>query len=394
MRAHAAIFVILAWGTAWAADAHAGFTVIDLGALSTSGSSAAGMNSGGTGVGTSTASDGTSLAVRYGGGSPAPVGLLPNARSSVGNAINDKGLVAGMMEIQISTGQFVFHAFKTGGDGKPEDIGTLPGGRSSVAYSINGSGQVAGVTQFGSIQRGFVGSGAGAISSIGTLAEGLNSSAVGLNDNGWIVGTADDASGVNHAVIGFAGQLTRLGNLPGAGASFGTAINNANEAVGYAQVGSGFHAFLARSPGDVIDLGTLPFGSSSIAFGINDASQVVGTVAFGGSGSSAFLWTPEQQRMYDLNLLIDPSDAKDWVLLSATAINGTSQIVGNGLYKGQARAFLLDPIPGQWITDAPRPPVVPEPASALLLGLGVGSLLFADRLRRRRKFGRAGRSAG
>jgi len=61
--------------------------------------------------------------------------------------------------------------------------------------------------------------------------------------------------------------------------------------------------------------------------------EVVGT-----SGSRAFLWTP-YAGMLDLNTLIPPDSG--WTLSSATGINLSGQIVGNGTINGQQHAFLL-----------------------------------------------------
>ncbi|XWK86846.1 MAG: hypothetical protein U7127_21960 [Phormidium sp.] len=82
--------------------------------------------------------------------------------------------------------------------------------------------------------------------------------------------------------------------------------------------------------------------------------------------SHAVLW--ENDNMIDLNSLI-PADS-GWFLSTATGINKTGQIVGNGLINGQKHAFLLTPVS--------QSSSVPEPSltmSLLALGaVGVGVL--------------------
>jgi probable HAF family extracellular repeat protein len=122
------------------------------------------------------------------------------------------------------------------------------------------------------------------------------------------------------------------------------------------------------------DLGTL--GGSSYAYGINDSGTIVG-----------YSWTPNGDHphafvylngvMIDLNSLI-PSGA-GWELLEAYGINNTGQIVGEGLWNGQAHAFRLDPAlpPGIRtfgmlgtpfsITSVPEPGTLLPAAFALIL---------------------------
>jgi probable HAF family extracellular repeat protein len=95
---------------------------------------------------------------------------------------------------------------------------------------------------------------------------------------------------------------------------------------------------------------------------------VPGTPGWGTSGTShAFLYSGGT--MTDLNSLIDP--ASGWELTYASDINDYGWIVGTGQNpSGQQHAFLLKPI-------------VPEPSTIVLIGIGaVTFLAYAWRWRK------------
>jgi probable HAF family extracellular repeat protein len=87
------------------------------------------------------------------------------------------------------------------------------------------------------------------------------------------------------------------------------------------------------------DLGTLG-GSLGSANGINDEGDIVGMATLAGGQEHAFLYSNGAMR--DLNDLIEPHPG--WVLEEAHAINNRGQIVGEGTFGGQTRAFLLTPL--------------------------------------------------
>jgi probable HAF family extracellular repeat protein len=106
------------------------------------------------------------------------------------------------------------------------------------------------------------------------------------------------------------------------------------------------HAFLSEK-GRTTDLGTLG-GMNSQAQGINSSGQIVGSSNLKGyaAGPHAFLYA--DGKMIDLTKQIPPE--ADWVLNTATAINDSGQIVGNGTHSDKIRAFLLTPIPTLTVT--------------------------------------------
>ena len=160
---------------------------------------------------------------------------------------------------------------------------------------------------------------------IGTLG-GLNSDAKGINNSGDVVGDSDD-----RAFLYSAGHMTDIGSLGGLGGSY--------------------------------------------AIGINSSGQVVGQASSVNGGYSAFLYFAGV--MTDLNSLLPAGS--NFHLDGAVAINDHGQIVGSGYYTGingsDTASFLLD------INSASAP----EPASMVLLAVGVLPLILAARRRRELK---------
>ncbi|MFO0909973.1 MAG: PEP-CTERM sorting domain-containing protein [Isosphaeraceae bacterium] len=194
-------------------------------------------------------------------------------------------------------------------------------------------------------------------------ARGSNAVAGDINNLGMIVGSSETSvAGKTHAfLITPGGGMTDLGGLPnGDGTSFGLAVNDLGRVVGYGGAAGSNFAFRSLADGTLVNLNTLPGTTSSVAYGINNLNQVVGSASDAAGFSRAFLYT-DAAGLVDLNSLIDRSSG--WVLTSAHGINDSGQIVGNGLFQGQARAFVLTPSG-----------VIPEPTSFLLLGLGLSAL--------------------
>jgi hypothetical protein len=129
----------------------------------------------------------------------------------------------------------------------------------------------------------------------------------------------------------------------------GNAINNFGHVAGGSVFpGVGIHPFLfdGTTLRDVAPLS----GAGGAALGINAADQVVGQAIFATPGG-AFLF--DQGTTYQLLSLVEPASAQGWSqLVTAYAINDSGQIVGQGIFNGQARAFLATPI----VVPPPPPP--------------------------------------
>ena len=246
------------------------------------------------------------------------------------------------------------------------DLGTL-GGSSSYACSLNDAGQVAGYSYTaGAVMHGFEYSG-GSMSDLGTLG-GSTSYARGINDTGQIVGYSTITTGATRAFLYSGGSMSDLGTLGGNG-SWAYGISDTGKIAGYSTTSTGNSRAFLYSGGSMVDLGTLG-GTDSYASGINELGQIVGTSTLAGGGPNhAFL--REGSTMYDLNDLLTASNG--WTLNEALAINEWGDICGYATDpQEQVHAFFA------YRTDRN---VVPEPGTLVLLGMGLGALVFYRRRR-------------
>jgi probable HAF family extracellular repeat protein len=322
------------------------YTVTDLGDFGY-GSQAYGINSLGLVAGYAATSPTATLSFVYSGGTLYQVGTLPGGTSSNIFAINSASHPVGTSQVN---GDTAHHAFELDGTGLI-DLGTLPGGTNSTANDISETGLVVGLSEVTGGYNHAFGVYAEGMIDLGTFTGGNNSAAYGVNDVGDIVGTSEtDTPGVYSAIVWAAdGQKYNLGHLGGT-PSRATSVNNHREVVGYSYLPGNlvYHGFYYYQT-QIYDIGTLG-GSNSEALDINNRGEVVGdSDIVGGTAIHAFVITDGGMR--DLNALI-PSYG--WLLISATSINDSGQIVGYGVNpKGLARAFLLTPV---------SPPAVPPGA--------------------------------
>ena len=310
-----------------------------------------------------------------------------NYNSSSGEHINDSGRVIVFLPagdaVALSQSFLWTPTTPNGSSGAMQDLGAL-GGSVSHAAGINDHGHVT-----GTFYSPEVGSHAflydGTLHDLGTLG-GVYSHGLAINDIGQVTGSSKPtANATEHHFLwtpttpnGTSGTMIDLGSFGGT-LSGGLAINDRGQVVGYSYLPGDiyFHAFLWTpttpngASGTMIDLGSLG-GTFSAADGINNFGQVVGVTRTTGDGPEhAFLYT-SGGGMVDLNSLID--QLSGWELSFASAINDAGQITGGGQFAGEARAFLLSP--------------VPEPASCALLCLGM-LLLSLRKSRHRRSLAQA-----
>lgn len=313
-------------------------SIVDLGPMQ-----ATAINDSGQVVGTSSNGAAPSTGVLYTGG--ATVSLQGIAAP---NAINDSGQVAGISDADHAA---VWTPDKSGTGGTVTDLGTL-GGAESIAWGINDSGQVVGQSDVagGSFPHAFLytpnqGGTGGTMTDLGSLSpldqqfDG-SSIAYGINDSGQVVG--DGVSGFLYTPnkVGASGTITSV-------AGGVDAINSSGQVVGNDSPSVDAFLFTPNQSGTgwtTTDLGTLPGDDASYATGISDSGEVVGwcSTPNGGDGGyeqQAFLYT-KATGMVNLNSLLP--DNSGWNLISATAINNSGQVIGQGVNSsGETDAFLL-----------------------------------------------------
>lgn len=299
-------------------------------------------------------------------------GVLTNlhpegAGGSFANGINHHGLIAGTVVEAGGVSRAV-----TFDGALIHELGNL-GGRGQVnssAAAVNDGGQVAGTSDLadGAGHHAFLHTPGGALRDLGTLG-GANSMASAINQAGVVVGRADTATGSYHAFRHANGVMTDLGTLGGT-FSEASGINDGGAISGFSYLaGNAYaHAFMLAD-GLMIDLGTLG-GNNSFAYGINNLGQLVGSSEVtGGNGLHAFVYAGGS--MTDLNSLVAPGF--EWTLNYASDINELGQIAAFGCNTlSQCQGFLLTPASA-----------VPEPATPVLVLLGLGVLLLITCARRR-----------
>ena len=279
---------------------------------------------------------------------------------SIGNSINDLGVVAGQSRFAGNQTVRASVWFM----GSQLDLGTLGGTHSSVVWPVkNLRGAISGIaetadldplgeawscsaffpTRTGHVCRGFVWE-RGEMRALPTLG-GTHGFATGTNDRkqtvGWAENTVRDATCNPPQVLEFRaavwgpgnGQIRELPPLPGDSTSAATAINDRGQVVGISgicgnAVGeySAAHAVLWEG-NQVIDIGNLGGVAWNTPMAINQRGDVVGFANAPGTDPPndfnvrAFLWT---QRDGIRNLGTLPGDATS----QALGINEWRQVVG------------------------------------------------------------------
>lgn len=328
---------------------------------------AGGINDAGVIVGHTEDGNGLSTAMKWDlTGVGTPMAGLPN---TTGHAeiyrVNSSGVSVGL----VRAADGFSHAAMWKADGTLVDIGTLPGGSFSFANDISDNGVVvgsAGASTGGS--HAFAWTEAGGMVDYGSFNStssmyyaGFN----GVNNAGLKVGTGYRLFTPYHAMVSRPGETSITDISPPAQFSQGMAlaVNEAGTIVGWQNInGRGNpHPVIFNEDGSQTDLGTLGLGEGW-ATDINEQGVIVGRV-FGvdeTSGAQIFkAFVYQNGVMTDLMDLIDPSTrgTSGWsALLGASSINNLGQIVGEGVYNGEIRPFVLT--------------LVPEPTSLATLALG------------------------
>jgi hypothetical protein len=252
-------------------------------------------------------------------------------------------LIAGSAVVSHTSRAVVWH------DETAVYLGRFANGGFSVGDGVNDAGVVVGSAQPTRLCQCFHAvfwGGAGKIHDLGTLRGDVSSEATAINESGEIVGSSINAEDVVHPVRWVNGEIQRL---PGVGAA--TDINDAGDIVGLVNVGAGFHAVLWHQD-RIVDLGA-GMSANSDATAINNRGEISGeTVTIDQYNSyirGAVMWTADHTRV-DLQPLVTPGV---WTLEGALGINDGGQVLAWGaLGSSVPRGALLSPV--VHISIAPR----------------------------------------
>jgi probable HAF family extracellular repeat protein len=198
------------------------------------------------------------------------------------------------------------------------------------------------------------------IQELPTFAGDSDGGALVINDSGQVAGTSGKCIGsaeeARHALLWEHGTLTDLGNLGGTMNHHPQYINNRGQVVGYSNLAGDetTHAFLWQK-GLMTDLGTLLGDFSSFAEAVNDNGEIGGFSCDAGFNCRAFVW--QNGAMTDVNTLIPSGSAL--FLLDILSINSRGEIVGDALEisTGEAHGYLAIPARNETLSDA----TLPEP---------------------------------
>jgi probable HAF family extracellular repeat protein len=341
------------------------YAVTDLGTLGGFYSSYAyDLNDAGQVVGHASTTNGIQHAFLWDNGTMIDLGTLGGSHSSA-TGINDLGQVVGTANVPGDAGMHAFLVTPSGGmwfqdsdlDGRNDfmiDLGTLNASAHSHPFDLNNAGQVVG----GSGGHAFLWDAANGMTDLGLPVGFTYNFASDINESGQVTGSAyDSVSGQTSTILWDAiNGMTALGAGPGNMYGRATGINDAGQLVGYS-------AFLwtPNSPnglsGSFTDLGMLPDAIDSFANGLNNAGQVVGycTVAeeFPTGGDPAYE-TRYRNHAFLWDAAFGMADLQNLVLYGceatrAVAINDDGAIAVNGHinipWLETDRAYLLTPIP-------------------------------------------------
>ena len=307
---------------------------------------------------------------------------VAGGRTYASHAICAKHAVVGTADVTSSTAHAVVFDGTT-----VTDIGTLPGRLDSWGADGNAAGTVVGTSGGPMTGQGYVARD-GVMSQLGGIG-GEYTEAYVVNDSGVIAGIAaiPGQGDVNtHAVVWEAGclnptDLSALNNRPyswprdingrgdvaggdalletndwravvwrdtvlvelddgGAPRSDAFAINDAGTVVGYVEdEGSTYRHPVVWQNGQMTDIGTLG-GDYGDALGVNNRGDVVGDSTRSGNAIGyAFLYS--NGAMTNLNNFASPG----WYLGQAVDICDDGMIVGNGMFEGAERGFIMTPEP-------------------------------------------------
>ena len=189
-----------------------------------------------------------------------------------------------------------------------------------------------------------------------------------------VVGCSISASGTEAFRWTSASGMVGLGDLSGGDFySYAEGVSaDGSTVVGYSKSASGYEAFRWTSASGMVGLGDLSGGLfESCAYGVSaDGSTVVGS-SKSASDHQAFIWDTANGMRNLKDVLINDYglDLTGWTLKSADGISDDGLTIAG--YGYNPNGYTTE----AWIAT------IPEPASAILLGLGAVSLVLRHKRR-------------
>jgi probable HAF family extracellular repeat protein len=259
----------------------------------------------------------------YDGKNVRDIGTL-GGPSVTARSLNDLGQITGSANVNADGS--ISHAFRWSQAAGMVDL-SRGSPLNSAGNAINNKGQVAGNAQLPAhIVHAFVWTPRTAPLDLGAFGPSLSSDATVMNNAGMVAGDAESGSGGPFSLVAFrwtkASGIHTIGTLPSE-FTFSTDINAAGHIVGESPFPPGGepHAFLWTQRGGLRDLGTGSL-TRSIALALNDHDVVVGQTLRQFVGPIyGFVWTRTT------GLLELKSQSPD-VGASANDVNNRSQVVG------------------------------------------------------------------
>lgn len=291
-----------------------------------------------------------------------PVGDTGSGGAAYAWGLNDRGDVVGTTSVGYQDTPYVWHegiAIRIPVNGEAwaiNDSGVVVGSADRGPYSWNGKtvtwlpgdGEATAINSSGEI----VGRADDAdnhfqatIWKNGTLSQPYlrypyESFAEAINDEGDVVG--ESMNGPMYAFLDRNGIITRL---RGGNWDWAYGINNKDQVVGVSMhVDQDGSVAALWQNGTFKRLPSLPGSRNDEASAINDNGWIVGASEGADDlddapGARATLWINDVPT--DLNALIPANSG--WVLYNCKTINNRGQIIGEGLFKGQTRSFIMTP---------------------------------------------------
>jgi len=370
-----ASFLVVAASASVAAPAFAGppvYEIFDVGIVNPGDSASQGFRVSGNGIATGRSFGNPTQAFTWtksGGLVGLPNLASPSRPFSVGNGVNDSGVVVGTGSTT-SFGSSPLPLIWQNGV-----VATLPlpaGQTLGRANDINNLGVAIGSVNGGSLEFGVIYSGGSATVITQTTANGsILRTAYGINDAGRVVGFGIDpnnaAVNVGYVLDTATNTAFTVGALPGFNGAIAFDVSQAGHVVGSSMLNQGSGLPFIWSDADGILPIPLPAGTSQgSARGVNSAGWAVGTA----SSAFAIPFLFDGVNTYRLADLLPPGSGWDLSTNTSSSALGISEdgiIVGTGVRNGLVRAYVMVPVVA-CIGDINRDGIVSGADLAILLG--------------------------